>query len=239
SDDAIDGGDDENDFHSSIYLLADDHRADKAGGFDIPVNAPATSPGAHPYFMRLPLNQITRTRTVVFPDDSTEDQTRVFSKKARPLRPPMIRVTGVADGTEKVPEAEVYYVTYTIYEPGDGTCDSRWYDEDAQEWIPDLGATYEITFRLVLGDGSDPFNFQNGFTLPGDYGDGFGTGGALQGPLVSQVSDCDDGNCGAALRAPKYSPCDPNVNAPPVNGMTSIQTGASELTGFTPLEIPL
>ena len=88
-------------------------------------------------------------------------------------------------------------------------------------------------------NGSDPFNFQNGFTLPGDYGDGFGTGGSLQGPVVSQVSDCDDGNCGAALRAPKYSPCDPNVNAPPVNGMTSIQTGSSELTGFTPLEIPL
>ncbi|MCA9700977.1 MAG: type IV pilin biogenesis protein, partial [Myxococcales bacterium] len=42
------------DFHSSLYLLVDDHRQDQGGGFDIPQNAAVTAPGAHSHFMRLP-----------------------------------------------------------------------------------------------------------------------------------------------------------------------------------------
>ncbi|HVI02356.1 MAG TPA: hypothetical protein VM869_26775 [Enhygromyxa sp.] len=236
NDTAIDGGDEDNDFHSSIYLLADDHRADKNGGFDIPGIGGLQAPGTHPHFMRLPLNQLERTRTIIFPDGTTQDETRNFSKKARPIRAPMIRVTGLADGQQQL-DAEVFYITYTIYEPGSAVCNPKWYDEESGKWIADPGATYEVTFRLVIS-GTAPFDFNNGYTLPGDYGDGFGTGGKLSAPVVSQVL-CEGENCGAKLNAPKTSPCDPNVDSPTLSGAISVQTGWSELDGFAPLETEL
>jgi hypothetical protein len=237
NDTAVDGGDDSNDFHSSIYLLADDHRDDAANeGFDIPGNGAVTEPGAHAHFMRLPLSQIERTRTIYFPNGEVEEETRNFSKAARPIRAPLIRVTGLAEGQEQL-DAEVFYVSFTIYEPGSSSCDSRWFDEEAGEWVADPGSTYEITFRLVV-EGGNPFDFNNGYTLPGDYGDGFGTPGALSGPSVEQVG-CEGDNCGAVLKAPKTSPCDPNADSPSVGGAISVQTGWSELEGFSPLEIQL
>ena len=237
NDTAIDAGVEGSDFHSSIYLIVDDHRADPKAGFNIPSNAPNTAPGSHAHFMRLPLNAIERTRHVEYPNGTSDDQTRAFSKRARPIRAPLIRVTGVANGTDQV-DAEVYYVTYTIYEPGDSVCDPRWFDKDKGEWIYDAGATYEITFRLAIG-GSDPFNFQNAYVLPNDPNDGFGSSGGLSGPRVRQLDSCSDGNCGASLKAPKSSPCDPNTDAPAVGGVVSVSTGYSELEGFTPLEIEL
>src|SRR5690606_25362459 len=116
-------------------------------------------PGSHAKFMRLPLSKIERTRHVTYPDGSTSEQTRVFSKRARPIRAPMIRVTGVADGQTQV-DAEVYYVTYTIYEPGDTLCDPRWFNEDTNEWVYDAGATYEVVFRLAIG-GDQDFDLQS------------------------------------------------------------------------------
>ena len=214
-------------------MIADDHRVDQHGGLDIPDSAPATPPGSHAHFMRMPLNQIERTRTIVFPNGETDEETRSFSKAARPLRAPMLRVTGLADGSQQL-DAEVYYISYTIYEPGSSTCDSRWFDEDAGEWVADPGATYEITFRLVVG-GSDPFDFTSGYELPGDYGDGYGTTGGLSAPIVKQAI-CEGDNCGAVLESPKNSPCDPNVDAPPIGGAISVQTGWAELEGFSPLE---
>ena len=236
NDDAIDGGDLDNDFHSSIYLIADDHREQPNGGFDIPGIGGVTAPGSHPHFMRLPLSDIERSRTIIYPDDTVEVETRNFSKRARPIRAPMIRVTGLVDG-EQVLDKEVFYITYTIYEPASATCNPKWYNEDTGEWAADPGATYEVSFRLVV-EGSDPFNFDTNYSLPGDYGDGFGTSGGLSGPKVDQVV-CDGANCGAVLEAPKTSPCDPNTNAPTVGGAISVQTGWSELDGFVPLEIGL
>jgi hypothetical protein len=236
NDNAIDGGKATNDFHSSIYLLADDHRVDQSGGFDIPADAPTTVPGSHPHFMRLPLNQIERVRTIYYPDGTTENEVRNFSKLARPIRAPMIRVTGLADGTQQT-DAEVYYISYTVFEPGDDACDSRWFDEDTNTWHTDPGSTYEITFRLVIS-GSDPFDFTNGYSLPGDFGDGFGTGGGLDWPVVNQ-QECEGENCGVVLKAPKSSPCDPNADAPSIGGAISVQVGYSELSGFSPLEVAL
>lgn len=236
NDDAIDGGDEDNDFHSSIYLIVDDHRVDPNDGFVIPGIGGTTAPGAHAKFMRLPLNQIERTRTIFYPDGTTGIETRNFSKSARPMRSPKIRVTGLADGDEPV-DAEVFYITYTVYEPGGQTCDPKWYDEDAGEWLVDPGATYDIDFRLVV-EGGNTFDFNNGYTLPGDYGDGFGTGGGLGSPNVEQVV-CEGENCGAVLKAGGTSPCDPNQENTAGNTLTSIATGYSELTGFTPLEIDL
>ena len=48
---------------------------------------------------------------------------------------------------------EVYYVEYTIYEPGDQSCDDAWYDPDTEEWIFDAGSTYTIRLRLTVRDG--------------------------------------------------------------------------------------
>ncbi|PRQ10226.1 type IV pilin biogenesis protein [Enhygromyxa salina] len=234
NDNAIDSGDEENDFHSSIYMLTDDHVADQSAGFDIPANAPTTAPGAHAHFMRLPLNQIERTRTIYYPDGTDSVEVRNFGKAARPIRAPMIRVTGLADGTNQA-DAEVYYVSYTIYEPGNQSCDSRWFDDNTGEWVTDPGATYDITFRLI-NSGNDPFDFTNGYSLPADFNDGFGTGGGLSGPVVRQ-QECEGDNCGAVLKAPKTSPCDPNEDAPPAGGAVSVQVGYSELAGFSPLEV--
>jgi len=237
NDDVIDGGIADGDFHSSIYLLVDDHRppAENAG-FDIPVNAPPAAPGDYAFYMRLPLNQIERTRTIHYPNGDTELETRNFAKAARPLRPPMIRVTGLADGQTQL-DAEVFYVTWTIYEPGSSSCDVRWRDPNTGEWLTDPGATYEITMRLVVGD-DGTFDFTNNYILPDDFGDGFGNTGGLSSPVVRQ-QECEGSNCGAVLDAPKTSPCDPNVNPPSVGGAISIQTSWSELEGFTPLEVDL
>jgi len=237
NDDAIDGGDQDNDFHSSIYLIADDHRGPAAhAGFNIPGVGGVTAPGSHAHFMRLPLNEIVRERTIIYPNGTTAVETRKFSKRARPIRPPMIRVTGLANGTE-ILDAEVFYINYTIYEPGGLGCSQNWYDEEKGEWIADPGATYEISFRLVMA-GGDPFDFTNGYALPGDFGDGFGSSGGLSGPKVEQVV-CEGSNCGAVLKAPKFSPCDPNVDAPTIGGAISVQTGWAELEGFAPLEVSL
>ncbi|PRQ09949.1 type IV pilin biogenesis protein [Enhygromyxa salina] len=237
NDKAIDPGAEEADFHSSVYMLVDDHRTTPAAGLDIPGGGALTQPGAHPRFMRLPLNKIERTRHVEYADGTIEDQTRPFSKRARPIRAPLIYVNGVANGTEQV-DASLYYVSFMIYEPGDSLCDPRWYDDDTGEWSFDSGATYEVTYRLGVG-GDEEFDFMNGYVLPSDPGDGFGTSGTLGTPVVRQLSSCPDGNCGPILEAPSSSPCDPNQDAPMVGGAISIQTGYSELQGFTPLEIPL
>jgi hypothetical protein len=237
NDNAIDGGDVDNDFHSSLYLLADDHRAPAAAnGFDIPGTAPATAPGAHAHFMRLPLNTIERTRTIYYPDGTDDTEVRNFGKLARPIRAPMIRVTGLANGIVQQ-DVEVYYISYTIYEPGNRSCDSRWFDTNTGDWLADPGATYEVTFRLIL-EGGEPIDFTNGYSLPGDFGDGFGTGGGLSGPVVRQA-ECEGDNCGAVLRAPSTSPCDPNADAPPIGGAISVQVGYSELSGFSPLEVDM
>ena len=237
NDDAIDGGDETNDFHASVYLIVDDHREDPEAGFDVPQGAPVTAPGAHSHFMRLPLSQIERTRHIEFADGSSEDQTRVFSKRARPIRAPKIHVTGAADGAEQV-DAEVYYVTYTVYEPGDTLCDPRWYDEDSGEWVFDSGTTYAITLRLAIG-GDGEFDFRTNYSLPRDPNDGFGVAGALSAARVEQIDACADGNCGLILEPHQTRPCDPNADAPSISGAISIPISYTEVHGFNPLELPL
>ena len=235
TDTALDGGDADNDFHSSMYLLVDDHRspADHAG-FDIPGDGAITAPGTSSTFMRLPLNQIERTRTIYFPNGDTDTETRNFSKSARPLRAPSVRVTGLLENGTLA--GEVFYINFTVYEPGSEVCDGRWFDELTGEWQADPGATYEISFRLVVRDG-EGFDFSSAYVMP-DYADGYGTSGALTGPIVEQVL-CNGDNCGPTLKTPKHSPCDPNTDPPPTGGAISISTGWTHLEGFTPLEFAL
>jgi hypothetical protein len=247
NDDAIDGGDDKNDFHSSLYLMVDDHQnpTPLGEGLTVPGIGGITPAGSHAKFMRLPLSEIERTREWQYPDGTWDKETRTFSKLARPISAPRIDVTGAVDKNDPTKFlAEVYYVTYVVYEPGVQTCDPRWYDEDAEEWGFDYGSTYEIKFRIDTAPGED-FDFINGSGVFNgqDAGDGFGTtGSGLNGvPLVEQNRDgeCADGNCGPQSPDPKNRPCDPNeYNGSTVPSQT-ITMGWSELDGFSPLEIPV
>ncbi len=253
NDDSIDGGDPDNDFHTSLYLLADDHSSDMADGFNIPAGAP-TSGGAfgagdavsgNPGYMRIAVSDITRTRTVTPYEGATEfSETREFSKTARPVRAPRIYVTGVVDndtGTPVViPNVEVYYVSYYIYEPGSATCDARFYDSDTGTWHADRGTTYEITFRLTA-DSDSGFEFNsgsNGGSSPVDFGAGFQTGLELVSVEQQSGSECESGNCGASVAPTALTPCnnnDPDVPPPPPSSYV-IPMASKTLDAFTPVE---
>ena len=202
----------------------------------IPSNGYIKAPGAHATFMRLPLSQISRTRYIEYPNGTSESVTRNFSKRARPLRAPRILVTGYVDkDTKEVVEGiEVYYATYTIYEPGEQSCDPKWYNAEEQGWVYDQGSTYEVTFRLVTKQG-DQFKFNSTQNLPTDPGDGFGQGYGLQGGVVTQVldGDCSDGNCGPQIGTAANRPCDPNEDAPPASSSGVVALGWQELDGFS------
>jgi hypothetical protein len=255
--DTLDGGDEANDFHSSLYLLVDDR--DTIGppgpddGFSIPTGAPkaggsfgaGSAVSGNPNYMRIAVSDITRTREVTpFPGASTFTETRTFSKAARPVRAPRIYVTGVVDDTGDEPliveDVEVYYVTYYIYEPGGGECDPRFYDAPNRTWYPDRGSTYQLTFRLTA-DRTTGFEFNNGASGGGalaDFGAGFDTG--LQLVSVEQESDgsCDDGNCGATVTPEAFVPCDNNAGDedPGPTSSFAVATGSKTLDAFTPVE---
>ncbi|HWB75762.1 MAG TPA: type IV pilin biogenesis protein [Nannocystaceae bacterium] len=251
-DDTLDGGKADNAFHSSLYLLVDDHHTgDKHLGFTIPDGAPkfsgsdataGTSLGAEPHYLRLALSDIERTRTVTpYPGASEIIDTRAFSKRARPIRAPRIFVTGVADQsgpTDVVIEGiEVYYIEYTIYEPSSGECDPNYYDAANQEWHFDHGSTYTITFRLTA-DLSAGFNFTTGTTsTAADFGGGFTPGLVLDSVTQNQVPSCPSGDCGPSFETASTAPCDNNTPAPsPGSTGFAVPTTSLQVAGFTPVE---
>jgi len=251
SDETIDGRSATNAFHSSVYLLVDDHRTgDTHQGFTIPAGAPKsvaadTTVGttfADAGYLRLALSDIVRTRSVTpYPGANEISETRAFSKLARPARAPRIFVTGVADSSSGQPvvieNLEVYNITYTVYEPGSGECSVEFYDAANDTWYFDQGSTYEITFRLVANSSSG-FNFTSGAAPPGvDFGGGFTPGLTLA--AVDQVTneDCPGGNCGIVAGTGGAVPCDNNAEVPA--GGTSgfaVATSTSQIVGFTPVE---
>jgi hypothetical protein len=251
ADETIDGRDPENAFHSSIYLLVDDHRTDSHEGFTIPAGAPksigadtvagATFTGEAGY-MRMALSDIVRTRTITpYPGANEITETRAFSKTARPARAPRIFVTGVADSSGGQPVViegvEVYNITYTIYEPGSGECSIEFYDAANDQWYFDQGSTYEITFRLVA-DSNSGFNFIAGATPAGvDFGGGFTPGLTLASVDQITNSDCPGGNCGIVAGSGGTTPCDNNVEVPPGGSSGfAVATNTSQVVGFTPVE---
>ncbi|MCR9166178.1 MAG: hypothetical protein ACE37F_10565 [Nannocystaceae bacterium] len=255
--DTLDGGDETNDFHSSLYLLVDDRDASGPpgpdSGFSIPTGAPKSggSFGAgdavsgNPSYMRIAVSDITRTREVTpFEGAPTFTETRNFSKAARPIRAPRIFVTGVADDSGDEPlvvqDVEVYYVTYYIFEPGAGECDPRFYDAANRTWHPDRGSTYEVTFRLTA-DVTTGFEFNNGASGGGalaEFEAGFDTGLQLVSVEQESSGSCDDGNCGATVTPEAFVPCDNNAgdeDPAPIHSF-AIPTGSKTLDAFTPVE---
>jgi hypothetical protein len=255
NDDSIDGGDEDNDFHSSLYLLVDDHGPTglSGDGVSVPNGAPKSggsfaagdAVSGNPHYMRIAVSDIQRTRTVTpFPGAPEFTETRAFSKAARPVRSPRIYVTGVVDngGPEPVvvDGVEVYYVTYYIYEPSSGECDPRFYDTANREWYPDRGSTYELTFRLAA-DTNSGFEFNNGASGGGsvaDFEPGFDAGLQLVSVEQSNDGSCDSGNCGAKVSPQPFVPCD---NNPPEDedvptSSFAVPMGSKTLEAFTPIE---
>lgn len=244
NDDTVNTSD--SDLHTSLYILADDHRADPTAGLSIPTGGGITEPGDHSTFMRVPLTDIQRERCITYPTDDPDDEptctTAYFSKDARPLASPTITVHAGLDNTGEVDASvEILYFTFTIYEPGDTeSCDTRWYDADTDSYLSDPGSTFEVLFRLTLRDGED-IDFQTG--SGGTFSDadqhGF-TGPELAGPIVRQVTppSCEDGTCGRAIGAADTGkPCDPNQTGELETGNKYLVVGSwNQLNGFTPTE---
>jgi hypothetical protein len=159
------------------------------------------------------------------------------------VRAPRILVTGVVDqATDQVIEGiEVFFIQFTLFEPGSFTCDPRFYDASTDTWYADFGSTYEVAFRLTA-DVDSGFNFITGSqAATADFGAGFQPGLTLAS--VTQVNDdnCAGGNCGATpgnTSAPV--PCDNNsatggaVPGTPT-GFALSSTNA-QIVGFTPVE---
>ncbi|MEE9386206.1 MAG: type IV pilin biogenesis protein [Nannocystaceae bacterium] len=242
-DDATDGNDETNDYHSSIYLIADDHRNDAHDGLSIPQGGGTTAAGTETSFFRLPLSDIERTRTFrPVAGGDTYAETRSFSRQARPIRGPRIRITGAydPDNPEELLEGvEIYYVEYLIYEPGTSACDDTWFNEDDGEWVFDRGSTYTIRMRLTVSD-ADGFDFVNGSGYALEDDEGFSESGLELGSVTQyDDGDCDDGVCGPQLGSSGHAPCKQEFEPAGSEGVSTIPLGWSELDGFSPVEVSL
>ena len=233
------------DYHSSLFVMVDDHSSDSAAGFDVPPGAPKAPPGTYDDYMRLALSDIERTRVIV-PFDGADEitETRTFNRGTKPIRAPRIFVTGVVDQDtgEIFDGVEVYYIQFTVYEPPYAACDSAFYDEDENEWHPDPGTTFLITFRLTA-DVASGFDLINGAS-PGsgaDFDDVFGANGTgLTLEPVEQIGtgDCANGGCGPQLGNPFSAPCDNNAGSSTGGGNSGAALAVThkELSAFTPIE---
>ena len=254
ADDSIDATAGDDDFHSSLYLLVDDHAgADQHGGFEIPPGAPLSAVGERSSYVRLAFSQLERTRCVRYPaNPDAEDcsDVRRFSPATRPTRPPRIVVRSVID-QDTVPtdpdapdvrpptvldEAEVVEITFTVYEPGEGMCDPRWYDDRRGEWVTDRGATYELSFQLFANDGGG-FDFLRGYqgdTV--DFDEDFDTGLVMTAPRQITTPICRDGNCGPTGEPPGLPPCDNGGGSGEPGRVLSVPLSRTEIMSFTPIE---
>lgn len=246
NDSAINPQDGTNTFHSSLYLLTDDHRATPGQGFTIPAGTPKMSIGdigTDPNYLRLALSDITRTRRFTpFPGASEIEETRNFSPSTRPIRAPRITMRGVVDNGGDEPQVidgvEVAEVTYFVHEPPTESCDPRFYDADSETWHVDQGATFQITFQLTV-DSVSGFNFSSGADEDAvEFDDpGLQRGLALVDVAQDQGGACEDGNCGPKPTAEPMVACDNNRDTPPVNGGSyAVPLTSRNLRGFTPVE---
>ncbi|HWB77652.1 MAG TPA: type IV pilin biogenesis protein [Nannocystaceae bacterium] len=238
-------------FHSSLYLIADDHSKNAHGGFDIPNGAPKSDPSAlttQKHFARIAVTDLTRTRVFTpFTGGTTYTETAKFGRATRPIRAPRIEVKGVVDqksvgavdGPKVIDGVEVYTVTYTLYEPPPGKCDARFFDKKAGEWHADEGATYEVKLRVtaIAGAGFDFTTGANGGAAK--FAKGYAPGLTLESVQQVTTSTCADGNCGPKIDTPKMTPCDANIGssggAIEQKGF-ALPMGTHVLDGFTPIE---
>lgn len=247
ADDAsIDGRISGNTFHSSLYILVDNHEAPAAkhAGFSIPAGAPKMALaqiGSNASYLRLAISDIARTRTFSpFPGAAEISETRNFTAATRPIRSPRIDVIGVVDSSGQVVEDnEVYQITFTVYEPAVLLCDPRFYDDDAGVWYYDRGDTFDIVFRLTASS-SGGFNLLQGSSDSTiDFGSSFTRGLVLQA-VTQQPEDpsaCPSGNCGVQSGGGANLACDNNVEGTgQAPNSASLILNNRSVTGFSPVE---
>lgn len=244
---AADG--DEPDLHASLYVLVDDHRNELDKGFSIRTDSERAAQGERSGYFRMPVTAFERVRRYrPFEDSAWYEETRRFSRRTMPVRAPRIVVEqgySVNDEGKMVllPNVEFIYFEFTLFEPPAEECSKEWYDASNRQWHYDEGATYVIRGRLVAEDGK-VFDFKDGAPVIG--GDvtspdrhGFTKNGLQFLPAEQQMlGDCEDGNCSAQPGTAKNRPCDlnrePSVSTRPV----SVRLSSTQLTGFSPVEIP-
>lgn len=239
NDDSTDVARTNSDFHSSLYILVDDHSAgaNEHGGFNVPNGGDLTGGVTDPAFFRIALSQITRTRTLVpYPGAAPVSETGTFARGTRPIRPPRITMVPATDR----PDLTVLYFEFEVFEPGSLTCDPRLFD--GTQWYADPGGTFRIVFRLTADD-STGFDLVAGsgasFTEP----DGFAPGVSGPGLSMGTVTQLDDGDCsgsGCGLRpgAGFTPPCDDNNYGGSAADSFSIALSHRVLSDFTPVEGP-
>ncbi len=246
NDEAVNPQDGTNRFHSSLYLLTDDHRSEPGEGFTIPGNAPkmqVADIGTNPGYLRVALSDIPRTRRFTpYPGAAEIVETRDFSPETRPIRSPRIVMRGVADSTgdevQVVDGIEVAEITYFVHEPPTQSCDPRFFDASEDTWYIDQGATFEITLRVTV-DSVAGFNFSNGAAedIADFEDDTFERSLDLVAVEQSSGGDCEDGNCGPQPQATPMVPCDNNSDTdPPATSSYAIPLSARQLQGFSPTE---
>ncbi|MEX1362597.1 MAG: hypothetical protein AB1Z98_05685 [Nannocystaceae bacterium] len=233
------------DYHSSLFVLVDDHSGDSSAGFDVPPGAPLAGPGAYDGYMRMALSQIERTRNFIpFEGASPIIETRTFNRGTRPIRAPRIFVTGVVDQDtgEIFDGIEVYFIEFSVYEPPTLSCDAAFYDAANNVWHQDPGSTYVVTFRLTA-DVASGFDLINGADAGAgaDFDDAFdqgGTGLTLESVEQIGTGDCANGGCGPELGSPFSAPCDNNAtgNPSPTGSGSALAVTHKELGAFTPIE---
>lgn len=245
-DDAVDATTGDSNFHSSLYLLVDDHQGDPSAGFSVPVGSPKMSIadiGSNDRYLRLALSEIERTREVTpFPGADSIVETRRFLASTRPIRAPRILVRGVTvdnDGDLVAVEGnEVFEVTFTVYEPAAEECDARFYDPNTHTWFRDQGDTFQIVFRLTASS-TGGFSFSNGSDDTGSYPTGFARGLTLQSVTQVTGSDGCTGNCGAVPEIAAPSPCEPRDSGLETYDVRSgVTLSSKQIVGFTPIEAP-
>lgn len=246
NDSAINPQDGTNEFHSSLYLLTDDHRAEPNEGFNIPAGSPkmaVSDVGTDANYVRLALSDIERTRRFTpYPGASEIEETRRFSGNTRPIRAPRIVIRGVVDTSGDVAEVvdgvEVAEVTYFVHEPPTQSCDPRFYDPDSDTWHVDQGASFQINFQLTV-DSASGFNFSAGAAEDTvEFADpGFSRGLTLSDVAQDQSDACADGNCGPQPNAEPMAACDNNADAPPTATQSYvIPLSSRQLSGFSAVE---
>jgi hypothetical protein len=246
NDSGVNPQDGTNTFHSSLYLLVDDHRSDASEGFMIPAGAPKLPPnaiGSNPNYLRLALSDIERTRRFVpYPGASEVVETRRFSANARPIRAPRIVMRGVADlsgeSAQIIDGVEVADVTYFVHEPPTQSCDPRFYDHETETWHVDQGSTFQIHLQLTV-DSVAGFNFNQGASDDAvEFDDpAMPRGLTLTGVEQDRNDGCEDGNCGPQPTAEPMVACDNNDDAPPApQASYAVPLTSRQLRGFSAVE---
>jgi len=233
-------------FHSSLYLLVDNHSSadDFGAGFSIPSGSPKmtlATVGSDPAYLRLAFSDLSRTRKFrPYPTAQLIEETRNFSAATRPIASPQIRVFGVVeesgDQATPVDGNEIYVITYTVYEPPTAACDARFYDASTGTWHTDQGDAFTVSFRLTASTGGG-FNFTVGSNDSDvDFGDGFSRGLTYEGSVQLEPPGCTGGNCGSAIGGRAHLACESDNALAVAQEPLAVTLSNRELRGFTPFE---